>query len=136
MDFIVSMITNSDKVFTSDQLAASWGYYNTVTQAWNIEVMKAVGFPTDMLPSVIASNQKAGRLSHHWFDIPAGTPVSVGLGDLQCSVRSTMVQSETDAVLNISTSAQMAFIKSNGFIPPQKVTYFIIVSHTFQTFQI
>ena len=122
MDFIVAMITNSDKVFTSDQLAASWGYYNTVNGTWNIEVMEAAGFPIKMLPTVTASSQKAGVLSHHWFDIPAGTPVSVGLGDLQCSVRSTMVQAETDAVLNISTSAQMAFIKSSGFLPPQKVS--------------
>ena len=59
--------------------------------------------------------------SHNWFDIPAGTPVSVALGDLQCSVRSTLICPDTDAVLNVSTSAQMAFVKKAGFVPPKQV---------------
>ena len=50
-----------------------------------------------------------------------GTPVGVALGDLQCSVRSTLVRPETDAVLNVSTSAQMAFVKKAGFVPPHQV---------------
>ena len=31
-----------------------------------------------------------GKLPRDWFDIPAGTPVSAALGDLQCSVVSTL----------------------------------------------
>ncbi len=31
-----------------------------------------------------------GKLTHDWFDIPRGTPVSAALGDLQCSVISTL----------------------------------------------
>lgn len=106
---------------TSDQLAASWGFFNTVKASWNVDIMKAAGFPTEMLPQVLASGQDAGQLSHAWFDIPAGTPVGVALGDLQCSVRSTLIQPDTDAVLNLSTSAQMAFIKKAGFVPPEQV---------------
>ena len=76
----------------------------------------------------VISNQKISRnilfdfySSHNWFDIPAGTPVSVALGDLQCSVRSTLICPDTDAVLNVSTSAQMAFVKKAGFVPPKQV---------------
>ena len=72
MDFIVAMITNSDEVTTSDQLAASWGFYNTVDAKWNIEVMEAAEFPVKMLPTVKRSGETAGLLSQNWFDIPSG----------------------------------------------------------------
>ena len=39
----------------------------------------------------------------------------------QCSVRSTLIDSSCDAVLNISTSAQMAFVKSASFSPEPKL---------------
>ena len=42
MDFIVAMVTNNEKVVTSDQLAASWGYYDTVKSAWNLELLGMV----------------------------------------------------------------------------------------------
>ena len=74
-----------------------------------------------MLPEVLASEKDAGVLSHNWFDIPSGTPIGVALGDLQCSVRSTLIDSDTDAVLNVSTSAQMAFVKKPPFHPNDKV---------------
>ena len=45
----------------------------------------------------------------------------MALGDLQCSVRSTLICPDTDAVLNVSTSAQMAFVKKAGFVPPKQV---------------
>ena len=56
-------------------------------------------------------------LIHRWFDIPEGTPVSLALGDLQCSVMSTLENATTDVVMNISTSAQMAFVMPKGFDP-------------------
>ena len=77
-----------------------------------------------MLPEVLASEKDAGVLSHNWFDIPSGTPIGVALGDLQCSVRSTLIDSDTDAVLNVSTSAQMAFVKKPPFHPNDKVGVF------------
>ena len=117
MDFLTTMFTNSSVVRTSDQLAASWGYYDTVKSKWNTEIMKSQDFPIELLPEVLASSQDAGQLAHPWFDIPCGTPIGVALGDLQCSVRSTLVDPITDAVLNVSTSAQMAFVKKSGFVP-------------------
>ena len=67
MDFMVALFTNSDIVSTSDQLAASWGYFNTVKSEWNSEIMKKSGFPIEMLPNVLTANQDAGKLSHHWY---------------------------------------------------------------------
>ena len=45
-----------------------------------------------------------GKLPRDWFDIPAGTPVSAALGDLQCSVVSTLgtgIVYQTHSTLNI-----------------------------------
>eukprot|EP00092_Neocalanus_flemingeri_P010146 GFUD01010935.1.p1 GENE.GFUD01010935.1~~GFUD01010935.1.p1 ORF type:complete len:308 (-),score=43.48 GFUD01010935.1:709-1524(-) len=70
-----------------------------------------------MLPQVVHSTENAGLLPRDWFDIPAGTPVSAAMGDLQCSVKSTLEDMETDAVINLSTSAQIAFVKQEGFQP-------------------
>ena len=39
------------------------------------------------------------------------------MGDLQCSVKSTLEDSDKDAVVNVSTSAQMAFVQPDGFQP-------------------
>ena len=85
------------------------------------DIIEPCGFPVKMLPEVLASEKDAGVLSHNWFDIPSGTPIGVALGDLQCSVRSTLIDSDTDAVLNVSTSAQMAFVKKPPFHPNDKV---------------
>ena len=70
-----------------------------------------------LLPSVVSSSDTAGCLPHDWFDVPAGTPVSAAMGDLQCSVKSTLEDIDLDAVVNVSTSAQMAFVKPEGFQP-------------------
>jgi sedoheptulokinase len=58
--------------------------------------------------------------------------VSTGaaLGDLQCSVLATMQKSD-DAVLNLSTSAQLAFIMPPQFEPikhPGMTVHLILLS--------
>jgi len=42
------------------------------------------------------------------------------MGDFQCSVLATKAE-EHDAVLNISTSAQIAFVLPSGFKPEEAV---------------
>lgn len=117
MDFIVCLLTGTGVVKTSPQVAAAWGYFDTVTSEWNKDLLLKHQFPVSLLPTVIDASCDAGCLDESWFDIPAGTPVGSALGDLQCSVRSTFSNPKTDAVLNVSTSAQMAFVKQSGFVP-------------------
>jgi len=117
MDFVVAMILDLDHPITSDQNAASFGYFDCVNMKWNREILTAAKFPVHMLPKVVPSTDNAGLLPRDWFDIPAGTPVSAAMGDLQCSVKSTLENIDTDAVINVSTSAQMAFVQSEGFLP-------------------
>ncbi|XP_022918066.1 sedoheptulokinase-like isoform X2 [Onthophagus taurus] len=114
-DFAVAMLCNLKKPVMSVQNAASWGYFDCVEMKWN-DVLGESQFPVALLPQVKQSGDVAGCLAECWHTIPSGTPVGVALGDLQCSVLATLEQETTDAVLNISTSAQMAFI-AKDYVP-------------------
>ncbi|CAK1555611.1 unnamed protein product [Leptosia nina] len=108
-DFVVSMLCDLESPIMSDQNAASWGYFNTEKNEWNIDILNNLDFPVKLLPSVRKSGVIAGCLNSSWNGIPEGTPVGVAMGDLQCSILATL-ETRNDAVLNISTSAQLAFV--------------------------
>ncbi|XP_044753729.1 sedoheptulokinase-like isoform X2 [Coccinella septempunctata] len=108
-DFAVSMLCDSDTHYISEQNAASWGYFNCRTYKWNLEMLEEAGFPIEILPEIKMSGQIAGYLADTWHSIPQGTPIGIAMGDLQCSVLST-IEEGTDATLNISTSAQIAYV--------------------------
>ncbi|XP_067422142.1 sedoheptulokinase isoform X3 [Emydura macquarii macquarii] len=80
--------------------------------------LRESGFPIHLLPEVGDPGGIAGRMSHDWHGIPTGTEVGIALGDFQCSVYSCMTE-RTDAVLNISTSAQLTIPMPLGFQPPE-----------------
>lgn len=146
-DFVVAMLCNLKKPVMSVQNAASWGYFDCGDIKWNIEILKKAGFPVHLLPDVALPGSVAGNLTDNFHTIPKGTPIGniilimgggwpnffftiagVALGDLQCSVLAT-VEFPQDAVLNISTSAQLAFVAENynptkGPPKPQPVEYF------------
>ncbi|KAM7333792.1 hypothetical protein ACRRTK_007112 [Alexandromys fortis] len=117
-DYVVAMLCGLPRPLMSDQNAASWGYFNTQSQSWNLEILETAGFPAHLLPDIAEPGSTAGRTSHSWFEIPKGTQVGVALGDLQASVYSCMSR-RTDAVLNISTSVQLAASMPVGFQPLQ-----------------
>ncbi|XP_039756359.1 sedoheptulokinase-like [Pararge aegeria] len=108
-DFVVAMLCDLECPITSDQNAASWGYFNTEKNEWNTDILNSIGFPINLLPKVLKSAEIAGVLSSSWNGIPEGTPVGVAMGDLQCSIIATL-ENKQDAVLNVSTSAQLAIV--------------------------
>ncbi|KAL0994410.1 hypothetical protein UPYG_G00121860 [Umbra pygmaea] len=116
-DYVVSMLCGSESCVMTDQNAASWGYFNTGTNQWNIDILKEAGFPVHLLPGCVPSGCLAGQTCCEWHGIPANTPVGAALGDLQCSVYSCMTD-RTDAVLNISTSAQLSYAMPLDFTLP------------------
>ncbi|KAI5638450.1 sedoheptulokinase [Phthorimaea operculella] len=126
-DFVVAMISGLETPITSDQNAASWGYFNTETNEWNVEILKSVDFPVNLLPKVVKSGQCVGKLDASWNGIPAGTPIGAAMGDLQCSILATL-ENEQDAVLNISTSAQIAIVVKSisdlGYSTIEHLPYF------------
>ncbi|BET02360.1 FGGY family of carbohydrate kinases, N-terminal domain [Nesidiocoris tenuis] len=108
-DFTVAMLCNIDRPIMSVQNASGWGYYNPEAKDWERDLLEAADFPMIFLPQIVSSGTKAGLLSDTWNGIPANVPVMAALGDLQCSVLSVLHHPD-DAVLNISTSAQLAFV--------------------------
>lgn len=109
MDFIVCILCQSDKPCMSSQSAASWGYFNVDNMTWELEILKSASFPSHLLPVVVEPGVVAGKLQTPFFGIPVGTPVTVALGDYQCSVLSSTSQL-SDAVLNVGTASQMAVV--------------------------
>ncbi|XP_068246527.1 sedoheptulokinase-like [Palaemon carinicauda] len=130
-DFFVSMLCKLDHPIMSVQNAAAWGFMNTTTKDWNHDLLQEAGLPPNFLPKVVDSCEEAGKLPSAWYGIPANTPVLASLGDLQCSVLPLLVKN-SEAVINISTSAQLCFRMPQGFTPaeqsppacPQPVEYF------------
>ncbi|XP_041808478.1 sedoheptulokinase [Chelmon rostratus] len=116
-DYVVSMLCGLDGCVMTPQNAASWGFFNTSSNQWNIDILKGASFPLHLLPQCVPSGGLAGQTCSDWHGIPAGTPVGAALGDFQCSVYSCM-SARTDAVLNISTSAQLTFAMPADFKPP------------------
>ncbi|XP_074153843.1 sedoheptulokinase isoform X2 [Sminthopsis crassicaudata] len=117
-DYVVAMLCGLQRPLMSEHNAASWGYFNTERRSWNARVLEESGFPTHLLPDVAEAGAIAGTTTHEWFGVPQGTKVGVALGDLQCSVFSCMSRS-TDAVLNVSTSVQLAASMPPGFKPAE-----------------
>lgn len=50
-----------------------------------------------LLPRVSSSPSIAGHLVSEWMGVPAGTPVSVAMGDNQCSVKAACHKEESCA---------------------------------------
>ncbi|XP_056314190.1 sedoheptulokinase [Danio aesculapii] len=115
-DYVVSMLCSLDKCVMTGQNAASWGYFNTAANQWNTHILKDAGFPVHLLPVLVDSGHVAGQTSCEWYGIPAHTAVGAALGDFQCSVYSCMTD-RGQAVLNMSTSAQLTFRMPAEFTP-------------------
>jgi len=58
--------------------------------------LKEHNFPVHCLPTVVKAGTRIGDLRDTWFGIPKGTPILVGLGDLQCSFKAA-AKHTTDA---------------------------------------
>lgn len=126
-DLLVTLLCGRSEVAISTQNAASWGYFLTEEGRWEMDVLNNNDFPTSILPKeILKPGQPAGALEQTWFGIPAGTPVGVALGDLQCSVYA-LLKNPTDAVLNISTSAQLAYV--DPFFSPKPTTGTVKIQH-------
>ncbi len=102
MDFLVTMLTDNEKVIMSTHNAASWGYYDPIKKSWNLSILQENGFPVDLLPEVVDAGTDAGLLVDKWFGVPKGTPVTASMGDLQVKGHSNNTWHSRERVNNDS----------------------------------
>ncbi|XP_071946632.1 sedoheptulokinase-like [Antedon mediterranea] len=137
MDMLTAILCGLVKPVMSVQNAASWGFYNTVTNSWNKQILQNTGFPINLLPNVIQPARKVGELKASWLGIPKGAGVGVAMGDLQCSILPHLI-SDTHAVVNVGTSMQAVFKCPSDFKPtrcslPQALEYFPFFNGSYLT---
>jgi len=121
MDLVVSLLLGLDRPITSPQVATSMGYFWT-GEGWDEKALTGAGLSINLLPRVGESGDLVGVMTKAWCGIPIGVKVCSGFGDLQCSVRAILAFDNkgsqfTDAVINVSTSAQVAFVMPPEFKP-------------------
>lgn len=74
-DLTVSVLCNQQKPIMSTHNAASWGYFDTINCSWNVNVLRKVNFPLDLLPSVVQPGSNFGTLYDTIYDLPKGTVI-------------------------------------------------------------
>ncbi|CAL1543212.1 unnamed protein product [Lymnaea stagnalis] len=109
MDFLVAILCDIDHPVTSDQLAASLGYFDETTLGWSSVLQDVDEFPLHLLPKVVAAGTQVGEVCASLNGWPAGVPVFVGMGDVQCAMYDVL-KNTSDAAVNISTSIQLGFV--------------------------
>nr|XP_039247948.1 sedoheptulokinase-like isoform X1 [Styela clava] len=109
MDYVIASLCKLRKPIMSTQNAMSWGYYNFIDRKWNLKLLKKNDFPVNFLPDIVNPGNIVGKSQIDWCDIPAGIDITVGLGDMQCSVLSCDPDSST-GVFNLGTAAQLSTI--------------------------
>ncbi|KAH9404153.1 hypothetical protein TYRP_014669 [Tyrophagus putrescentiae] len=121
MDFFNVVLCKLKEPSISLQNANNWGYFNTEKQAWNAELLKANGFPVNLLPTVVPLNTVVSRTAN-FAPIADDIPVMVSYGDLQAVLTLALLNNEDALVLNMGTSIQLVRFEPTGFSPPRKST--------------
>ncbi|XP_005093697.1 sedoheptulokinase [Aplysia californica] len=111
MDFLTYCLCDLDEGVTSDQLAASMGYYHETSHSWDKELYEDPVFPSSLLPKIVPVGTKVGLTSPHLAGWPQDVPVYVCMGDVQCATYA-LLKDNHDAAINISTSIQLGFVMS------------------------
>ena len=74
-DLVTALLCGLERPAMSVQTAASWGYCDAATAAWETDKLAEAGFPVRLLPGLVHSEQSVGALAEPWEGIPAGTSV-------------------------------------------------------------
>ncbi|MEE6468414.1 hypothetical protein FKM82_008282 [Ascaphus truei] len=111
-DYVVSMVCGLQRPQMSAQNAASWGYFNTRSKTWNIDILQGCGFPVSLLPDTGDAGCVAGKTSYEWCGIPKGTEVGIAMGDFQCAVYSSATESTDAGVTNSDCDIYAQVIKA------------------------
>jgi xylulokinase len=97
--------------FTDCSDASLTGAFNQRERRWDEEIVRSVGIPTEMLPTVQSSTSLGGVLSKEsaaLLGLQEGIPVSTGGGDAACATRGAMVDQSSQGYLCLGSSAWIA----------------------------
>ncbi len=109
-DYLVSRLCDSQPV-TDSTNAASAGLFDVMADAWNDELIAALGLCARHLPPVQPGCQAVGNLtepSATRTGLPAGLPVANGCGDNQASFAGSVADYDRSVLVNIGTGAQIS----------------------------
>ncbi len=100
MDYIVMKLTGHTVPLTHSSDAASLGFYNTQTNAFDREAILKAEIDPSILPDVTAESTIAGTWN--------GIPVTVAIGDNQASFLGSVQNPECEALANFGTGSQIS----------------------------
>ncbi|MBI2301773.1 MAG: hypothetical protein HYU66_22955 [Armatimonadetes bacterium] len=91
--------------------AAGSGLLDLAARAWNHEAAAALGLPATLFPRIAEAGERLGQLTPEAAEatgLPAGLPVSIGLGDNQAGFVGAGAERDDTALVNVGTGAQVS----------------------------
>lgn len=107
MDYIVMKLTDRKTPLMHSSDAASLGFYNIQTNAFDTDALIRAGIDPVVLPDVTAENMIAGTWN--------GIPVTVAIGDNQASFLGSVQDPEHEALANFGTGSQISVMNHDTF---------------------
>ncbi len=103
MDYLVMKLAKNKLPVIDPSNAASFGLYDLESSAFDLQAMKKVSIPQDILPEIVPSGQIAGYYNKEIF-------VCNAIGDNQASFLGAVNDIEKSALINIGTSSQVSVL--------------------------
>ncbi len=102
-----------DRVFMEATFGASWGIWDMAGDTWDMEAVKALQIPPEILVPVTPVGSCIGRTCGV-PGLPDGIPVCAPIGDNQASVLATAGNTSEELYLTLGTGAQLSAVVSRG----------------------
>ena len=119
-DYLASVLTGNDRVFTDPTHAASWGLYDAASSNWDFKAVDALNIPRTLLPEIRPCGAVIGKVcddAAKRFAIPAGIPVINAIGDNQASILASGNDFSREIYLTLGTGAQLSLVID--VLPPE-----------------
>lgn len=108
-EFLAHKLVGSKRPTTDPTDAAGWGVLDVPKRQWNLDLVRALGIDTGILPEIQESCTLIGSLSNDMADtlgIHNGTPVAIPSGDHQASFVGAVENADDTLAVNIGTGGQ------------------------------
>jgi sedoheptulokinase len=122
-DWLAGQLTGQPPA-TDPSLAASWGLYDIVRNAWNGAFLDRLGFEAGLFPPVRPAGERLGGLLPEvarQVGLPAGLPLFNALGDTQASFLGSIAGPDASILLNLGTGGQVCWLAPRFELPSEAV---------------